>query len=81
MFIGSVLIRRLASMPDSILRLFHPEHTKALRAFYGDLAEGYVPLLEGLSALLEKEVLPRSKDFDLNAGGIAKARRASSTRD
>ncbi len=74
MFIGSVLIRRLASMPDSILRLFHPEHAKALRAFYGDLAEGYVPLLEGLSALLEKEVLPKSKDFDLNAGGIAEAR-------
>jgi alkylation response protein AidB-like acyl-CoA dehydrogenase len=57
------------------LRLFHPEHKRALRAFYGDAAEGYIPLLEGLSAILEKEVLPKSKGFDLNAGGIAEARR------
>ena len=57
------------------MRLYRPEHASALGAFYGDAAGEYATLLEGLSSLLEKEVLPRSKDFDLNAGGIAEARR------
>jgi butyryl-CoA dehydrogenase len=56
------------------LRLFHPEHRRTLQSFYGDAAEGYVQLLESLSSLLEREVLPRSRDFDQTAGGIAEAR-------
>jgi alkylation response protein AidB-like acyl-CoA dehydrogenase len=57
------------------LNLFYPEHRDVLRAFYGDDAETYVQLLEATAALLEKEVLPASKEFDSNAGGIVDARK------
>jgi len=57
------------------LKLFYPEHRRALEVFYEKEADNYSGLLESLAGTLEKEVAPFSATFDANAGGIAKARR------
>jgi butyryl-CoA dehydrogenase len=57
------------------LKLFRSEHRNVLRSFYGGDAEGYEEILEGLASVLEKEVLPRSPDFDRKRQGISSARK------
>ena len=57
------------------MKLFYPEHRRALEVFYEKEADNYSGLLESLAGTLEKEVAPFSATFDANAGGIAKARR------
>jgi alkylation response protein AidB-like acyl-CoA dehydrogenase len=57
------------------LKLFHPEHRKAVEIFYEKEYESYCALLESLSETLEKDVVPLSAGFDSDAGGIAAARK------
>jgi len=57
------------------LKLFHPEHRKAVEIFYEKEYESYCALLESLSETLEKDVVPFSAGFDSDAGGIAAARK------
>ncbi|MDA4135883.1 MAG: acyl-CoA dehydrogenase family protein [Thaumarchaeota archaeon] len=57
------------------MRLFYPEHRKAVEVFYQKEHESYAGLLESLSAVLEKDVAPNSVRFDSDSGGIAAARR------
>lgn len=57
------------------MRLVRPEHGEVLRAFYGDAAEGFLSLLQGLASALERDVLPNSERFDQLETGIAASRR------
>jgi alkylation response protein AidB-like acyl-CoA dehydrogenase len=57
------------------LKLFHPEHKKAIEVFYEKEHAAYAALLESLAGTLEQGVAPLSPSFDSGAGGIEKARR------
>lgn len=57
------------------MKLFYPEHRKAVAIFYEKEHEAYSAMLESLALLLEKQVAPESARFDEESGGIAMARR------
>lgn len=58
-----------------MLKLFYPEHRNSLHMFYSAESEDYIELLEGLSSMLEANVLQESASYDLKKRGIAYARK------
>jgi alkylation response protein AidB-like acyl-CoA dehydrogenase len=57
------------------LKIFHPEHIRAVEAFYGNAHQDYSGLLESLASSLERDVLPESTKHDSEAGGISASRK------
>ncbi len=56
------------------MKLFHPEHRRALEVFYGPEQTAYSEVLELLAGKLES-IVPMSARFDSEGGGISASRR------